>query len=100
MSEVATVLNRAADLLEQDGWTQGKMRDSNGCRCALGAMDRALLDLHRGPANLRINDLYVETMLNLRREIGQNNIPIWNDTPGRTATEVIAALRNAAKDAA
>ncbi|MGW6658903.1 DUF6197 family protein [Rhodococcus sp. NPDC055024] len=101
MSEVSNVLNHAADLLEHDGWTQGMLRNyATGCRCALGALNDATNDCLKGPAVRGSSKVWRAAEDALRSEIACVNIPIWNDTPGRTATEVIAALRNAAKDAA
>lgn len=101
MSEVAAVLNRAADILEQEGWGQGKLHNrATGCRCALGALNDATNDCMKGPAAPRSYEVWSAAEDALSAEIGFDNIPTWNDALGRTATEVIAALRNAAKDTA
>lgn len=87
-AQVAADLRAAADVLERDGWRQGELVDSYGCRCVLGAMDAA--------APLRREDA-VEQMWNaLADVVGTRAIVKWNDAPGRTADEVIAALRTAA----
>lgn len=108
---VKEILNAAADLLERPGaWTQGDYaRDDVGlgigefseieiekggfepaCFCMIGAVNRA-----------RGSDLDASLWGALRRPIwdvlGEQNIADWNDAPGRTQAEVVAALRAAAK---
>ena len=45
ISDIADILEKAADLLETEGWCQGKMVKSNGdgttSRCAIGAIYQA-----------------------------------------------------------
>lgn len=110
---VPEVLNAAADLLERPGaWTQGDYaRDDMGlgigdyteeerekggfepvCFCTIGAINHAR---GRDPDTALWGDL--------RRPIwdvlGETNIADWNDAPGRTQAEVVAALREAAAKA-
>ena len=88
MSVVADVLNGAADLIERDGWVQGSPRTSEG-RC----MNMALQEV-AGKQVYWQAKRYVEDVVGFRATAA------WNDTPGRTKTEVVAALRAAAKRAA
>lgn len=90
------VLERAAALIEPEGaWTQGAYgRDVLGapcggrsdkavCRCAAGAI------LNVGPHCYDAEDFH-------RRVTGQG-YEAFNDAPGRTQAEVVAALRQAAE---
>jgi hypothetical protein len=89
------VLHRAADLLEEWGWKQFDYGSKEeGAFCALGAMDEARVDL-LGPYWFKRPEAYAPERI-FRPERG---IPEWNDTPGRTKAEVVAALREAARRA-
>lgn len=94
------VLEAAADLLERPGaWTQGAFaRDRKGwpqvshdcraiCFCAVGAIYRVS---GYGPATS-------EAFSHLSSQVRRNNIGEWNDKPNRTQSEVVAALRQAAR---
>jgi hypothetical protein len=97
-AQVAADLRAAAEVLERDGWTQGVYHDlESGCRCAQGALD-SIYGAHEAEGSY---DQAVEEAANdhLAAVIGTPRIISWNDEPGRTADEVIAALR-AAADAA
>lgn len=110
MSEVADILKKAADLLEKPGaWTQGDYaRDDFGlglgdydeheledgrfspvCFCTIGAIN------HVRGADLG-SSVWGVTRRPLWDVIGERNIADWNDEPGRTQAEVVAALRDAA----
>ncbi|WP_278070501.1 DUF6197 family protein [Brevundimonas sanguinis] len=97
----AEVLKAAADLLEKPGaWTQGAYaRDSSGksvgpdsqlaeCFCALGAIRRS---------GNYADDVNPAAMA-LGRSIGFR-VGDWNDALKRTQSEVVAALREAARQA-
>lgn len=86
-ADVAAVLDGAADLLERDGWCQRAWRNRTGQRCA----QTALVDSAEGV----YDDPWVKATWVMRQWIGESLTP-WNDEPGRTASEVIAALRGAA----
>lgn len=97
----AEVLEAAADLLENPGaWTQGAhARNAAGapmllgsrldavCWCALGALDRV------SPTNA----LWDASVQALKGVVG--HIPGFNDAANRTQAEVVAALREAARQA-
>lgn len=102
---VADVLDAAADLLEKPGaWTQGAYaRGKTGrkvttrraavCFCAIGAMSVA------AGCDPAVEGEPWEADVALRKAIGDTQIADWNDTPGRTQDEVVAALRAAATSA-
>lgn len=85
------VLLAAADRIEIRGHCQGASEIDGRC-CVIGALDRTTSD----PA------LYNKATAMLCRYIGAPadhwfaRIVTWNDAPGRTAAEVISALRGAA----
>lgn len=97
MSAVADKLREARKLIER-GWCQDAYAlDANGdeirendpsavCWCASGAL---LVDLnHPDPIVHRARMMF-------RRAIKNDFIPGWNDRPGRTQAEVLAAFDKA-----
>ena len=101
---VADVLDAAADLLEKPkGWTQKtSARDFKGrevpasspsatCFCVMGAIARVVGD------NSSVRQS--EARDRLRPLLPTFYISDWNDAPGRTQSEVVAALRAAATSA-
>jgi hypothetical protein len=80
----ADVLNQAADYLEQHGWIQGGLGTPDGPRCVAGAIG----GLERGR--------FCEAWLAFTRYLKPEHPATWNDAPGRTKGEVVAALRAAA----
>lgn len=95
MSAAADVLNGAADLIERDGWVQGSAASIGPARCAGIAIDRTAqrLDTNGYPVVcgfakfLGLDGFATAEIIN------------WNDTPGRTKADVVAALRAAAERA-
>lgn len=88
MSDLADVLNRAADLIERDGWVQGRFRGPNGEHCATDAVVCAC------EFSMVVYNDAVDVLL---EAIRRQNLPRWNDEPGRTQAEVVAKLRAAAR---
>lgn len=93
------VLNAAADLIERDGWCQQRFHDTLGGWCASGAClkvsgawDGEIED------DDTIFDASDEALDVLEKRL-QSYVPTWNDASGRTAEEVIQALRDAANSA-
>ena len=91
------VLNSAADLLSETGWIQGGMlltnSDGSYSRCVAGALAHA-----GGPDGWGEDVEIAADILTRYLDIGYvGNLVMWNDAPGRTAEEVIHALREAAK---
>ena len=89
MSAVADVLNGAADLIERDGWTRLVEVNSDGAHCTYGAMK----------AQPGFDMSAVVWLQNFLSSHGPSSIVGWNDHPGRTKAEVVAALRAAAERA-
>lgn len=90
---VSEVLDRAADVLEEDGWCQYSMHDELGRYCALGAIKAVTPDpdafAERGYATRALRDYLSPTR--------PFQISKWNDNPDRTKEEVIDALQQAAR---
>jgi hypothetical protein len=84
LSDLAGVLNRAADLIELDGWCQHDYRG------------RAIADAMGIPPNWWETPLYLEAVCALREVTGSYYVSGWNDDPGRRQVEVVRALRTAA----
>ena len=93
------IISAAADLLEKPGaWTQGAgARDEVGlpvdarskaarCWCVIGAMARVLP---------RRGQKFGAACEVLERHLGVNHIAQYQDAPGRTQAEVVAAMRGA-----
>lgn len=83
--DVAAVLDAAADRIGTIGWVQSANPGPNGELCAVRSIVNVLTDWSTlGPV-----------MLAFENEI--ETCPArWNDAPGRTKAEVVAALRAAA----
>lgn len=103
---VAEVLNKAADLLEKPGaWTQGEygrlpsgraalnVRSDAVCRCLIGAIYTVL-----PPESGCLHDVEKGEAVQTMNEFLGMGAYHWNDAPDRTQAEVVAALRQAAKD--
>ena len=83
------ILTAAADLIEQDGWCQGSLQNDRGQHCIMGAISYAAAD-YSVPEYHAAVDAVVET-------VDAYSVVRWNDQPGRTQAEVVAALRKAAQ---
>jgi hypothetical protein len=98
MSDTADLLDKAADIIERDGWCQGKYASDpeTGPCCALGAIRRAAT----GTAFPACDDDW-DAITNAGRALARLTgfVPGWNDTQGRQAVEVTAALHAAAEKA-
>ena len=95
-AQVAADLRAAADVLERDGWTQGDYVTECG-RCVMGAIAAALGGSY-GETSVPYENhgrRYL-ALREIRNSVGTYDLDLWNDTHGRTAAEVIAALRAAA----
>ena len=105
-AQVAADLRAAAEILRREGWTQGKNIDDEGCRCILGALACVATggktsqdNWELGPNRERFAELRAAVHDVLIYDMPPGGVVGWNDAPGRTAREVIAALE-AAADAA
>lgn len=96
-AHVAQDLRAAADILKRDGWTQGAYYDDTGCHCAMGAIATALNVISTEPGDLTEAEWerWSDDVDHLAKHLG-DDVDSWNDAPGRTADEVIAALHLAA----
>ena len=95
MKTPSEILTDAADLIERDGWRQG--RGSQG-QCATSAIWEA--NRTEGIPKTAQAHAETEALSALRDVINRHAIPKWNDGPGRTKEEVVSALREAARRAA
>lgn len=81
------VLLEAADLIEQRGWCQNSAQGPGGSICAAQAL--ALAAAYDFAFAAQVGRKLLHT-------VGFRTVPKWNDAPGRTQDEVVAALRQAA----
>lgn len=89
---IAKILRNAANLIETNGWTQHTLRSVDKF-CAIGAIDHVT----RGRPN-EFSD-YKDSSIAMMRHLCIYSIPTWNDSACRTKTEVIRAMRGAARAA-
>jgi plasmid stability protein len=101
-SEVRALLLDAAEVLRTKGWTQRTYaRDAEGapvgewsrgavCFCSVGALRCAAASAGSS------SHAEYEAREALSRAMGGNRVPAWNDYPGRTLDEVLAAFARAA----
>jgi hypothetical protein len=107
----AEVLEKAADLLETVGWTQGEefatiRNPITGKRVVVGMCARGACMAAVGIGNTGLWSLMSESMRRdfitafnlLDRAIGPLSVVGWNDHEGRTAVEVIEKMKQVAKD--
>jgi len=108
LTKQGQVLERAARIIEEYGWTQWCFaRDDEGRElswdderatsfCALGALNKAISD---GP-EFEFTDVGSGRGLWERLAAAAGTYPelisVWNDQPGRRKEQVVAALREAA----
>ena len=102
MNDIPTseVLNRAADLIEERGWTQGdgwfpEMLPVAAPLCAEGAMKAAAAEVcaAAGDALARYTVHREQILPAFKDYLGVAHVFVWNDAGRRTASEVIEALR-------
>lgn len=98
-------LLRAADLLDEVGWTQltslerGRRCLSSALSCVIGVYDAAVFGAEpTGLQTLRFrrSQLWAMTGELLSAELGHPDFVAWNDEPGRTKEEVTGLLRRVA----
>ena len=108
MKSPAEVLDAAADRIERDGWHQGDffpdppnyfdvddiarilIATPKPC-CVSGALIAETE--HHDPSGVEPAEVLLMQYLGIR---WAGQLPLWNDAPGRTKEEVVAALRAAA----
>jgi len=86
----ATDVERAVELLDERGWCQGTLVDSDGRMCALGAV--GLAQKERGHPRSIGDTLYLGYLVDMT-----NGVASYNDAPGRTKEEVQDLLMAVAK---
>lgn len=107
------ILEKAADVINERGWTQGREVDRTGAVCLRGALRMAAgatIDLKwygadgvhpfmTGPEHPRPSEYTraIERVMGLLEHEVINLMPAWNDEQGRTKDEVITVLQHAAK---
>lgn len=87
------ILLEAANLLRKKGWCQWTLEDDQGRMCALGAILKANrnLSVHQVQKSLYLLGKFLPP-----DKRGYGPIVPWNNAPGRTKEEVIAAMEGAA----
>jgi len=107
LSATSEVLNKAADIIEHQGWRQNKgMCPNLGPKCIMGGIGQAIEAPYNDFDELGVSYSYgvVEksgAYQAVLEHIGEENVGgpwlyVWNDHPARTAEDVIGALRAAA----
>ena len=112
--EAAQVLEKAAAVIEERGWTQGTNQDNNGRLCVFGGLAVALGDdpddnydkPWAGPKATGLRRAIVGGMLEElgRRVDADTNLEAagelstsWNDRSGQTSHKVTTTMRSAAQ---
>ena len=96
---IADILNRAADRLEQpNAWSQHVMATTASRQVVAARDPRACQWCSMGAISAETDDPNIRFCVDgaLRAAINSRSIAHWNDAPGRTQTEVVAAFRKAA----
>ena len=80
--KASEVLRKSGDVLRERGWCQGEFDNLSGQRCALGA----IRDF--------VGNEWVQVAIPLEVVVGvyPRSVAPWNDVPGRTVDEVLAAM--------
>lgn len=117
--DTARVLRNAADYLSRYGWHQGDYFDewdvAHPMACPVGAMQVTICGFPAGPfTNTRVSEKQLDLLLDAvavladypwsigavtdteANDVVTAEVGAWNDTAGRSAAEVIAAMRHAA----
>jgi copper chaperone CopZ len=97
---VAETLNRAADLIEAEGWRQHGLGRPGGPHCAIGAIRRVdgIPEVEVFPS--KGTHTYEAAEVLLAHTGFVTDVADWNDAPERTAAQVVEVLRAAAVIAA
>jgi len=110
MTDAAGALERAADLLETVGWVTGiamqyGYKESDPVRllqvvgyCASGAVVKAASNSVEYQAAMAALSCKIRQGMQFVATTSRDTVVAWNDARGRTKSEVIDAMRHAAKD--
>lgn len=94
---VATVLNQCADHLEQYGWCQFELGYPQQPMCAIGVLSHHTSGEKSIPMSSYTKARNaIAAYVGVHYGAGKGGLVDWNNTPGRTKEEVIAAFRGAA----
>lgn len=97
LSDGDLLLLAAASILEHEGWCQSELAAEDGSFCLHGALQEAAFRLSAADGDrLRWERAGIEAQTSVRSQVGGYHLAHWNDEPGRTAGEVVAAMRQAA----
>lgn len=83
-----------------NGWAQHQFGSGDRCKCAIGAIECAVITLF-GADSILTDTPYFEARSALNQTIAGVDDPrnwsiiSWNDTPGRTFPEVVAVFERA-----
>jgi hypothetical protein len=96
LDETGRVLLRAAEIV-RERWCQGRYTDRFGGHCAVGAVAKASgAEVFADQEFVILTESLSAALAQLALALGGEWVPGWNDTPGRTAEEVVEALERAA----
>lgn len=87
---VSIILDQAADYIKRFGWIQGASHNSSGFDL-VGAVEYTILRNVQDKARAWL--LWQDALAMLREYLQTSLLVGWNDAPGRTAREVIQALK-------
>lgn len=109
------ILEEAAKILAEQGWTQGTLQDREGHLCALGSLQKAAfgiaapegftaaptvnVDAYLSAAQKLLTQVQRDAVLNSDEHnfvTIPSSIPEWNDRDGRSAEDVILAMKRVA----
>lgn len=96
MSQVAEDLVAAITVLDDRGWCQRSILDSNGRVCLVGALRVATVGSATGPARWPQSHRFHEARMAVSDWLGAPST-VWNDQKGRTEAEVRDALLGASR---
>lgn len=91
--EWRNIINRAANLIEKEGWCQHKLHQVHRTFFGLGPMKHSYCIV--GALQTVASGNYHEALSKLDRVLGHT--AIWNDKKGRSRKEVVSKLREIAK---
>ena len=101
-AEIADVLDSAADLIERDGWIGDVDSGASVPVSAMCVQVACSQSTESFPLSLEATYALAASLgINVNRTQPSRCLSAvweWNDTPGRTEQEVLAALRRAAKN--
>lgn len=95
--QIAKALQQAAKLIEEKGWIQGSYGDHVHGFCSIGALGTVTDHETYYPATQVLAGAVPEEFCPQLKPSIQRIIE-WNDTPGRTRSEVVQLFRKAAGD--